>query len=221
MIPFSLGRMTEHEPFHHDDAVSDTVHAVLMGANMSQLLQHGRFKIYYLIKLYLFPSHELSSPAQNIGIVGSNPTQGAYVCCVYSVCSVLHLGSGLTKRLIPSPRALPTMHRIKKLENWIWPRAINNNNNNKLHGLSPRANYTDRATAACWRSDCQLLRIEGATWSAWRIPTDVLSVFYTGAATFLPSSSSVVLTRLSGPCSKPTTFVSLVVPGIEPKPPDL
>jgi hypothetical protein len=37
---------------------------------------------------------------------------------------------------------------------------------NKLHDQSPRANYTDRATAACWRSDCQLLRIEGATWSA-------------------------------------------------------
>jgi hypothetical protein len=36
----------------------------------------------------------------------------------------------------------------------------------KLHGLSQRANYTDRATAACRRSDCQLLRIEGATWSA-------------------------------------------------------
>jgi hypothetical protein len=36
----------------------------------------------------------------------------------------------------------------------------------KLHGLSPRANYTDRATAACRRSDCQLLRIQGATWSA-------------------------------------------------------
>jgi hypothetical protein len=33
-------------------------------------------------------------------------------------------------------------------------------------GLSPRANYTDRATAACRRSDCQLFRIEGATWSA-------------------------------------------------------
>jgi hypothetical protein len=29
----------------------------------------------------------------------------------------------------------------------------------KLHGLSPRANYTDRATAACQRSDYQLLRI--------------------------------------------------------------
>jgi hypothetical protein len=47
----------------------------------------------------------------------------------------------------------------------------------KLHGMSPRANYTDRATAACRRRDCQLLRIEGATWSAWRIPTAVFSVF--------------------------------------------
>jgi hypothetical protein len=36
----------------------------------------------------------------------------------------------------------------------------------KLHGLSPRANYTDRATAACRRSDYKLLRIKGATWSA-------------------------------------------------------
>jgi hypothetical protein len=36
----------------------------------------------------------------------------------------------------------------------------------KFHGLSPRANYTGRATAACRRSDCQLVRIEGATWSA-------------------------------------------------------
>jgi hypothetical protein len=35
----------------------------------------------------------------------------------------------------------------------------------KFHGLSPRANYTDRATAACRLSDCQLLRIEGAMWS--------------------------------------------------------
>jgi hypothetical protein len=46
----------------------------------------------------------------------------------------------------------------------------------KLHGLSPRVNYTDWATAACRRSDCQLLRIEGAMWSAWRIPTAVFSV---------------------------------------------
>jgi hypothetical protein len=48
----------------------------------------------------------------------------------------------------------------------------------KLHGLSRRANYTDRANAACRRSDCQLLRIEGATWSAWRIPTAVYTWQY-------------------------------------------
>jgi hypothetical protein len=79
-------------------------------------------------------------------------------------------------------------------------------NKKKLHGLSPRANYIDRETAACRRSDCQLLRIEGATWSAWWIPTAVFSVFLTGAATFLSSSFSVVLTRLSGPRSRPITF---------------
>jgi hypothetical protein len=45
----------------------------------------------------------------------------------------------------------------------------------KIHGLSPRANYTERATAACRRSDCQLLRIEDATWSAWWIPPAVYS----------------------------------------------
>jgi hypothetical protein len=28
------------------------------------------------------------------------------------------------------------------------------------------------------------LRIEGATWSAWRIPTDVFLAFWTGAAIF-------------------------------------
>jgi hypothetical protein len=67
----------------------------------------------------------------------------------------------------------------------------------KLRGLSPWVNYTDRATTACRRSDCQLLRKKGATWSAWRIPTAVFSVFWTGAATFLSSSSSVVLTRLT------------------------
>jgi hypothetical protein len=34
-----------------------------------------------------------------------------------------------------------------------------------LHGLSPQVNYTNRATATCRRSQCQLLQIEGATWS--------------------------------------------------------
>jgi hypothetical protein len=37
---------------------------------------------------------------------------------------------------------------------------------NLLRGLSQQANYTDLETTACRRSYCQLLRIEGATWSA-------------------------------------------------------
>jgi hypothetical protein len=37
----------------------------------------------------------------------------------------------------------------------------------KLRSLIPWATYTDRATATCWQSMCQLFRIEGATWSAW------------------------------------------------------
>jgi hypothetical protein len=37
-----------------------------------------------------------------------------------------------------------------------------NKQTNKLHGLSPRANYnTDRATAACRRSDCQRFADKG------------------------------------------------------------
>jgi hypothetical protein len=37
-------------------------------------------------------------------------------------------------------------------------------NKNKLRGLSPQANYTDRATATCRRSKCQLLWVEGVVW---------------------------------------------------------
>jgi hypothetical protein len=55
--------------------------------------------------------------------------------------------------------------------------ALGTKTKTKLCGLSPWANYTDRATAACRRSDCQLVRIEGATWSAWRIPSAVFLGF--------------------------------------------
>jgi hypothetical protein len=46
------------------------------------------------------------------------------------------------------------------------PGSIPGTKTKKLHDLSRRANYTDRETAACQRSDFQLLRIKGATWSA-------------------------------------------------------
>jgi hypothetical protein len=51
---------------------------------------------------------------------------------------------------------------------------------NKLHGLSPRANYTDRATAACRRSDCQLVRIKGNN-SYRNIKSDSEYTSYNGA----------------------------------------
>jgi hypothetical protein len=40
-----------------------------------------------------------------------------------------------------------------------------------FRGFSPQANYTDRATAACQRSYCQLFRVDGVALSAQRIPT--------------------------------------------------
>jgi hypothetical protein len=43
----------------------------------------------------------------------------------------------------------------------------------KLCGHSPQANYTVRATAACQRSSCQLLGVEGVARSGQRIPTAV------------------------------------------------
>jgi hypothetical protein len=47
----------------------------------------------------------------------------------------------------------------------------------KLRGFSPRANYTDRATAACRRSQCHLLWIEDVAWSEQRIPKSVILRF--------------------------------------------
>jgi hypothetical protein len=47
----------------------------------------------------------------------------------------------------------------------------------ELRSLSPRATYADLLTAACRRSYYQLLRIQGAAWSAQRILTAIFSVF--------------------------------------------
>jgi hypothetical protein len=90
----------------------------------------------------------------------------------------------------------------------------------KLHGLSPRANYTDRATAACRRSVCQLLRIKGATWSAWRIPTAVFSFSRQEPLLFYQVAPQLYSRGWVDPVPDPLLFF-LVVPGIEPGPPDL
>jgi hypothetical protein len=86
----------------------------------------------------------------------------------------------------------------------------------KLLGLSPRANYTDRATAACRRSWCQRLRIEGATWSVWRIPTAVRSRYF-----FFQVAPQLYSRGRADTVTDPLFLRKLVAPGIDPEPLDL
>jgi hypothetical protein len=80
----------------------------------------------------------------------------------------------------------------------LWNRRTGKQRN-KLLGLRPRANYIGRATAACR----QLLRIVGVAWSAQWIPRPYYRISRPEPLLFLPSSSSIVHTRLSGPRSRP------------------
>jgi hypothetical protein len=50
----------------------------------------------------------------------------------------------------------------RKVAGLITDEATEINKKTKFRGLSPRANYTDRATEVCRRSKCRLLRIEVA-----------------------------------------------------------
>jgi hypothetical protein len=68
--------------------------------------------------------------------------------CIQEVCIFMHLPTYSILNMYWS--FLFEVHKIKK---------------NKLRGLSPLANYTHRAAAACRRSECQLLQISDATWS--------------------------------------------------------
>jgi hypothetical protein len=89
-----------------------------------------------------------------------------------------------------------------------------NRKKKELRGISPQANYTDRATAACRRSQDQRLRIEDVAWSAQRISTAVnLDFLDPELLLFQSSSSSVILNVDERPRSRPTYFSeNLVVP---------
>jgi hypothetical protein len=83
-----------------------------------------------------------------------------------------------------------------------WSRVLKN----KLRDLSPRAIYTDRATATCRRSYCQLFcgyRVSRGQRDESLRPYSRIS--RPESLLFLSSSSSTVLTKLSGPRSRPTT----------------
>jgi hypothetical protein len=84
----------------------------------------------------------------------------------------LQVCSGNVTKLLKAKRAYGTFTSNQRREN------RGKYLTNKLRGLSPLANYTNRATAACRRSSCQLLRIEGCrVVSAVDPPTAVISVF--------------------------------------------
>jgi hypothetical protein len=68
-------------------------------------------------------------------------------------------------------------------------------NKKKLRGLSRRANYTDRATAACRRSQCQLLGIEGCCVVSTADPLQPYSRYSRPEELFFLSSSSSIVSR--------------------------
>jgi hypothetical protein len=76
--------------------------------------------------------------------------------------------------------------------------------NKKTPWLISRTNDTDRGTTACRRSKCQLLADEGCHLASVTNPYGRISVSRPEPLPFLSSSSSVVLTRRSGPRSRLT-----------------
>jgi hypothetical protein len=126
--------------------------------------------------------------------------------------------------LLYHPRMMMIVeHPRKPFPVSLYPPQISHdltNKKNKLHSLSPRANYTDRATAACRRSDCQLLRIKGATWSTWRIPRPYSRFSRQEPLLFYQVAPQLYSRGWVDPVPDPLLFF-LVVLGIEPGPPDL
>jgi hypothetical protein len=137
------------------------------GNGMSQLIH--RFGCD-LDGLDYFPGRRSRFPFLHSGRTGSEPQQ-----IPQSMCNLDAFPGGGFKDVM-----LTTLFRLVLDKDWLSSISALLYvifTQKKLHGLSPRANYTDRGTAGCRRSDYQHLRIEGATWSAWRIPTAVFSIF--------------------------------------------
>jgi hypothetical protein len=92
----------------------------------------------------------------------------------------------------------------------------------KLHGLSPRANYTDRATAACRRSDWQLFA------DRWCHVVSVSDLYRTYSRfsrqeplLFYQVAPQLYSRGWVDPVPDPLLFFILVVPEIEPGHPEL
>jgi hypothetical protein len=82
-----------------------------------------------------------------------------------------------------------------------------------LHGLSPRTNYTDRVTAACRQSDCQLFADRGCHVVSVTDPYNRILGFLDRSSYFLSCTHEAEWI--------PFQTLFFLVPGIEPGPPDL
>jgi hypothetical protein len=69
----------------------------------------------------------------------------------------------------------------------------------KLHGLSPRANYTDRATTACRRSDCKLFADIGCYAVSVTNPLDRILGFLDRSRYLISNKATVTLLWGRGP----------------------
>jgi hypothetical protein len=121
---------------------------------------------------YLYGKQHLSWVAEVNKLPGPLPTQSIFVLLcnteligLYTVlyCSILlHCGLALT---VSEFRILKFLKfSVVSSCMFLFTTLIAifyNQCKKKLHGLSPRANYTDRATAACRRSNCQLFADRG------------------------------------------------------------
>jgi hypothetical protein len=92
----------------------------------------------------------------------------------------------------------------------------------KLHSLSARANYTDRATAACRRSDYQLCADRGChVVSVTDLYGRILGFLDRSPLLFYQVAAQLNSRGWVDPVQDPLLFLSMVVPGIGPRPPDL
>jgi hypothetical protein len=101
-------------------------------------------------------------------------------------------------------------------------RLLGGEKRTKLRGLSPRANSTDRGTAACRWSHCQLLCIEVVKWLPWRISTAVILRFLDRSRYFFFQVGLQLYSRdWVDPVPDHYFSENLVAPGIELGPLDL
>jgi hypothetical protein len=106
---------------------------------------------------------QLYSP-ENANCIGSKPLCPCIICNLYSAqlnAAGAHIFKYVADRIFLEKSIV--VHSVRTFRYCSSPcqQQPAKTKKTELHGLSPRANYTDRATAACRGSDCQLFADRG------------------------------------------------------------